>query len=56
MKKKPLVSWTKKWATDLALSFLAANTKNVMLLLHEPQCLHNRNTLDVEDRKSDFKN
>lgn len=25
-----------------------------MLLLHEPQCLNDRNTLDAEDRKVGF--
>lgn len=25
-----------------------------MLLLHEPQCLHNRNTIDIEASKSDL--
>lgn len=37
---------------DLAPSFLAANAKKLILLLHEPQYLHDRNTLDAEDRKS----
>ena len=55
MKKNALTSLNfLEVAMVLALSFLAANAKKVMLLLHEPQYLHNRNTLDAEDKKSDF--
>lgn len=55
MKKNALTSLNfLEVAMVLALSFLAANAKKVMLLLHEPQYLHNRNTLDAEDKKNDF--